>query len=122
MPGGGDLQLFTIASFGTLQGGALAAVLIPSVAVQMVPRSKKSLLITALLTAEVWSYVSASIAGGSNLRWLIAFLNGLVIFTSATGINQAAFGVAGSRGSGVVRGAAPGEAGRKSRQLVRSWL
>lgn len=87
-------SLFTLTSLLSLQGSAAAALLVPSVLVNLigdkfVPYAKwvsfaisimLSFLVAILATSTEWT------------KWLLAFLNGFLVYASAVGINQSASG------------------------------
>jgi len=82
--------LFTGASLVSLQGSVSACLLVPAVIEYLVghsiPSAKKWI---AFVVALGLAYAVAALAtGGSPFRWLIALLNGFVIFASAVGIGR----------------------------------
>lgn len=126
-------QLFTWASLATLQGSTLAAWLVPNVVGSFVALGRRwrngiciviallvSFLVAASSTTVATGAPAATVAGSSPAMpalevWIVALLNGLLIYASAIGINQL---VSGARGGGIAE-AAP----HKTPKAFRlSWL
>jgi hypothetical protein len=114
--------LFTIASLLSLQGAAAACLIVPNVlgvliGPQFGPRLRNW---SAFVLAEGFAYLTAIIVhDGSWLRWIIAGLNGFLIFASAFGLNSAGAQIAGpreQRPEAVMRGYS-----RAKRRLFIPW-
>ncbi|MEV6918667.1 hypothetical protein AB0M83_27170 [Amycolatopsis sp. NPDC051106] len=108
-------QLFTVESVLTLQGATAATLLVPHVVQSLAGRRYTELwrLRTAFVVAMALALLTAAIADGSPLKWLIAVLNGCLVFASAVGINQTVIAPEGR--SVILRGGQP-------RTSQRSWL
>lgn len=106
---------FTAESLFSFQGATTATWLVPNVFGFLIGNSADTLRKwLALVTAFVIEYFIASQASGSGqIVWLIAFLNALLIFASAMGINQ----MTGGRGGAVGQGSFGGD-----RRFLTSWL
>lgn len=83
-------SLFTITSLVTLQGSAAVAWLVPnSVGALIGPDFDKARKWVALGVAVALAFLAAGlVADPTWLTWVLAPINGLLIFASATGINQ----------------------------------
>lgn len=82
-------ELFSFSSLITLQGSAAAAVLVPNVIGYFAgPKFDKYRKWISLAIAMALAYTAAFVAGDGALTWVVAFLNGLLIFASAVGLNQ----------------------------------
>jgi hypothetical protein len=112
-------ELFTASSLLSLQGAAAAAVLVPNVLVSLLGDrfSMSNRRWLAFGIAELIAFWTAAIASGSSFKWVIAFLNGCLVFASALGVNQALFGVGSAGGEVVVMKGSEGV-----RATNRSWL
>ena len=101
-------EFFTVASLATLQGASLAAWIVPSVVNSIVAIGKRWRHIISLVVALGISLVVASTNTGDGGKWLIALLNGLLIYASAVGINQlSATAAGGASGGGAGAGRSP---------------
>jgi hypothetical protein len=107
--------LFTVSSLLSLQGAAAACLIVPNVlGVLIGPRFGPRLRNwTAFVLAEALAYVTAAIVDDGNwLRWIIACLNGFLIFASAFGLDSAGSRVtrvSDSRSDAVMRGPSSAE-------------
>jgi hypothetical protein len=81
----GPTELFTLSSFATLQGGALAAIIVPNSIGYFGKLNKAWTAGLALVISELAAYGSAYLSDGDGLKWIIAALNGFVIFSAAMG-------------------------------------
>jgi hypothetical protein len=112
-------DLFTWAALGTVAGASAATLLTANVIGGLLgPDNDKARKWIALGVALLLSYATAAFAtdaGGE--KWLIAFFNGLVIFSAALGVNQL------PSGNRQPTRATPGQLaqGREPR-FVRSWV
>jgi hypothetical protein len=90
MPQEGVAEFFSFATLGTLAGAASATVMIGnivSLAYSHPPWPKLAALVAALLIAYFVFVATVDERNGS--EYLIAFLNGLLIFATAYGLNEA---------------------------------
>lgn len=82
--------LFTAASLLSLQGSTAACLIVPNVLGMLIgdwftPRMRNW---CAFSMAEILAYATAAtVQDGSWYRWLIALLNGFIIFASAYGVD-----------------------------------
>jgi hypothetical protein len=82
-------QLFTIESLLSLQGAALASLLVPNVLGYVFGKSfNKYRKYISLLIAFGLAFIVASFSNIGWVGWIIAVFNGFLIFASAVGINQ----------------------------------
>ena len=83
-------DLFTWAAFGTVAGASAATLLVTNTAgILLGTSADKARKWIALITALLLSYITAAFAtDAGNEKWIIAFFNGLVIFSAALGLNQ----------------------------------
>lgn len=119
----GPTDLFTLSSFLTLQGGALAAIIVPNGLCYFATLNKRWLNGIAFAISEIAAYGIASASDGDRWKWLIAGLNGFVIFSAAMGQNQAASALqGGSVGGGVVEPAQGVGGSGGAKRFFHSWL
>ncbi|GAA3755395.1 hypothetical protein [Micromonospora maritima] len=83
-------DLFTWAALGSLTGASAATLLATNVIGGLIgPSGDKARKWIALGFALLLSYLTAAFADDAGPeKWIIAFFNGLVIFSAALGINQ----------------------------------
>ncbi|MFJ6194623.1 hypothetical protein [Micromonospora sp. NPDC092111] len=83
-------DLFTWAALGSVAGASAATLLTANVIGGLLgPDSDKARKWIALGVALALSYATAAFATEAGAqKWIIAFFNGLVIFSAALGINQ----------------------------------
>ncbi|MFG3684632.1 hypothetical protein [Micromonospora sp. NPDC047740] len=82
-------DLFTFAALGTLTGASAATLLAANVIGGLIgPNGDKARKWIALGIALALSYVAAAFADAGPEKWIVAFFNGLVIFSAALGVNQ----------------------------------
>lgn len=83
-------DLFTFAALGTLTGATAATLLATNVIGGLIgPSGDKARKWIALGIALALSYVTAAFADDAGPeKWIVAFFNGLVIFSAALGVNQ----------------------------------
>jgi hypothetical protein len=82
-------DLYTWAGLGTIAGASAATLLTANVAGTLLgARADKARKWIALGVALLLSYLTAAFATAGSEKWIIAFFNGLVIFSAALGINQ----------------------------------
>jgi len=81
---------FTIQSLLTLQGSTAATLLVPNVLGYLVGKSlDKYRKYISFIISMFLAYLIAIIASTEPwYKWILAFLNGFVIFASAVGINE----------------------------------
>src|ERR1700740_2796146 len=91
----GPTELFTLSSFATLQGGALAAIIVPNSIGYFGKLNKAWTAGLALVISELAAYASAYLSDGGGSKWIIAARNGFVIFSAAMGQNQGAYALRG---------------------------
>lgn len=112
-------DLFTFAALGTLTGATAATLLATNVIGGLIgPSSDKARKWIALGIALALSYVTAGFADDAGPeKWIVAFFNGLVIFSAALGVNQL------PPGNRQATSASPAQLaqGREPRYL-RSWV
>lgn len=84
--------LFTLDSLLSLQGAAVAAVLVPNVFGMLFgPRFNRWKLPISFIISMILAYLAAIIATTPDLtKFVVAFFNGILIFSSAAGVNQGA--------------------------------
>jgi len=86
-------EFFTVTSFGTL-GGSTAAVFVITSGVGYFMSADKSLKykkFISLALSFVCAFVAASLVSDKTwLTWLVAFVNGWLIFLTAVGVNSVA--------------------------------
>lgn len=113
-------ELFTLGSFVTLQGGAAAAAVVPSVIDNYFYRLPKPALSTIGLTiAQLAAYGNAVVATDASVwKWGIAFLNGFVIFAAAAGASRGLFVLLPKGGDGPVQGLDD----ERSEGFFRNWF
>lgn len=92
-------ELFTLQSLLSLQGAAVAALLVPNVLTYLVgdvfkPYKKWVSFILAVGLAYLVAFLAPTQAW---TKWIVAFFNGFLVFASAIGINE---GVSGGTGLG----------------------
>lgn len=81
--------LFTIESLLSLQGGALASLLVPNVLGYVIGKKfNKYRKYISLLIAFSIAFFVAFLSKISWIGWVVAIFNGFLIFASAVGINQ----------------------------------
>ena len=116
-------ELFSFTSFATLQGGALAAILVPNTIDTYLKKLDRGWLNgIAFAISQLAAYACALAADGDGWKWLIAALNGFVIFSAAMGQNQAAFALVGNSGPvEPARGLGEDQEVRRW-GIFRSWL
>lgn len=102
-------SLFTLASLTTLQGSALAAVIVPNSLGALIPKITPTQRNWAgFAVAQSCAYATAVAADGAGPgRWLIALLNGFLIFASAFGLTALGAGSAASQRPDIMRGGEP---------------
>ncbi|MFF5174629.1 hypothetical protein ACFY3U_18605 [Micromonospora sp. NPDC000089] len=83
-------DLFTWAALGSLTGASAATLLTANVVGGLIgPGGDKARKWIALAVALLLSYGTAAFASDAGAqKWVIAFFNGLVIFSAALGANQ----------------------------------
>ncbi|TDC28874.1 hypothetical protein [Micromonospora sp. KC213] len=83
-------DLFTWAALGSLTGASAATLLTANVVGGLIgPSGDKARKWIALGVALLLSYTTAAFATEAGAeKWIIAFFNGLVIFSAALGVNQ----------------------------------
>ena len=84
-------SLFTLESLLSLQGSAAAALLIPNVFAFLFGEKfdKNWKKWTSFVIAMALAFLVAILAKDAGYaKWIIAFINGFVVFASAVGINQ----------------------------------
>lgn len=83
-------DLFTWAGLGTVAGASAATLLTANVIGGLIgPPADKARKWIALGMALLLSYLTAAFAQDAGAeKWIIAFFNGLVIFSAALGVNQ----------------------------------
>ncbi|SCL35134.1 hypothetical protein GA0070616_5147 [Micromonospora nigra] len=83
-------DLYTWAALGSLTGASAATLLTANVVGGLIgPRADPARKWIALGVALVLSYLTAAFASDAGAeKWIIAFFNGLVVFSAALGINQ----------------------------------
>ncbi|GAB3842946.1 hypothetical protein GCM10029963_16820 [Micromonospora andamanensis] len=83
-------DLFTWAALGSLTGASAATLLATNVIGGLIgPSADKARKWIALGIALALSYLTAAFATEAGAeKWIIAFFNGLVIFSAALGVNQ----------------------------------
>lgn len=82
-------DLFTWAGLGTVAGASAATLLTANVVGGLIgPSGDKARKWIALGVALLLSYLTAAFADAGAEKWIIAFFNGLVIFSAALGVNQ----------------------------------
>jgi hypothetical protein len=111
MNGNDANSLFTLTSLLSLQGSAIATMLIPNVLGYLIgasfnPLRKWVAFAIAMLLSLLVAYVATS---SDATKWIVAVFNGFLVFASAVGINQT-----GSGGQGVLLGA--------NNRFFRSWF
>jgi len=84
--------LFTLESLLSLQGAAAAALLIPNVLTYLIgPAFQPYQKWVAFVVAMGLAFLVAALASEKGwTKWVLAALNGFLIFASAVGINQTA--------------------------------
>jgi membrane protein YdbS with pleckstrin-like domain len=99
MDGNALNSFFTMESLMTLQGATAACLLVPNVVAYLIgPECDKYRKWISLLVAFGIAFMTAFFAETPIWsKWVLAFLNGLLIFASAVGINQMAWRVRISR-------------------------
>lgn len=92
-------SFFTMESLMTLQGATAACLLVPNVAAYLIgPACDAYRKWISLVVAFGIAFMTAFFAETPLWsKWVLAFLNGLLIFASAVGINQMAWRVRASR-------------------------
>ncbi|MEH0819795.1 MULTISPECIES: hypothetical protein [unclassified Micromonospora] len=110
-------DLFTWAALGSLTGASAATLLTANVVGGLLgPAGDKARKWIALGVALALSYLTAAFAADAGAeKWIIAFFNGLIIFSAALGINQLPPGN---------RQATPGRIaqGGGEPRYIRSWV
>jgi hypothetical protein len=104
-------DLFTWGAFGTVAGASAATLLTANVAGMLLgPSAEKARKWIALGVALLLSYLTAAFASDAGPeKWIIAFFNGLIIFSAALGFNQLPPGNrAPAKGTQVADNAKPG--------------
>ncbi|MEE3921626.1 hypothetical protein V2I01_35235 [Micromonospora sp. BRA006-A] len=93
-------DLFTWAALGSLTGASAATLLATNVIGGLIgPSGDKARKWIALGVALLLSYLTAAFADDAGPeKWIIAFFNGLVIFSAALGVNQLPWQPAGDAG------------------------
>lgn len=83
-------DLFTWAALGSLTGASAAVLLATNIIGGLIgPNGDKARKWIALGFALLISYITAAFASGAGPeKWVVAFFNGLVIFSAALGANQ----------------------------------
>lgn len=92
-------SFFTMESLMTLQGATAACLLVPNVAAYLIgPEFDKYRKWVSLVIAFGIAFMTAYLAETPLWsKWVLAFFNGLLIFSSAVGINQMAWRIRISR-------------------------
>jgi hypothetical protein len=102
-------EFFTVESLATLAGASFAATVVANVVGSFFrdQAPKRTAMLTAALVTSFLVSISLLLLFGpdhiSGSDWLVASLNGVLIFSTATGINQLASG--GAAGGGGVTNA-----------------
>src|SRR4051812_26806854 len=98
-------QLFTWENLLTLGGSVLAVVVVTN-SIQSIARMSQTVTrILALLIAMLTQLVAARYAAGAGgQKWIIAVLNGFLVYSSALGLNQTVVGGDHDRGDEETRG------------------
>jgi hypothetical protein len=88
-------QLFTWESLATLGGSVLATVIVTNSIASIAGAAYTKLMrrLTALALAMACQLGAAAFAAGGGQKWIVAILNGFLVYTSALGLNQQAVGV-----------------------------
>jgi len=82
-------ELFTLESLLSLQGAALASLLVPNVLGYVIGKNfDKYRKYISLLIAFGLAFLVASLSKIGGIGWVVAVFNGFLIFASAVGINQ----------------------------------
>ncbi|TDB69387.1 hypothetical protein [Micromonospora sp. KC723] len=109
-------DLFTWAALGSLTGASAATLLTANVVGGLIgPSGDRARKWIALGVALLLSYTTAALATDAGAeKWIIAFFNGLVIFSAALGVNQL------PPGNRPATSAAPAQ--DREPRFVRSWV
>jgi hypothetical protein len=89
---GGVDQFYTWATLGSLAGASAATLLVGNVAAYLSPGAAAAKKWIALAAALVLSFAFLVYGTPSQTAqdWILAFLNGLLIYSAAFGLNEAA--------------------------------
>ncbi|MFG3707111.1 hypothetical protein ACGF7U_20635 [Micromonospora sp. NPDC047670] len=109
-------DLFTWAALGSLTGASAATLLATNVIGGLIgPNGDKARKWIALGIALALSYLTAAFATDAGAeKWIIAFFNGLVVFSAALGVNQLPPRNRQATSSRVAQGREP--------RILRSWV
>jgi hypothetical protein len=84
--------LFSLESLLSLQGVTAATLLVTNVLIYLIGSSvvpyQKWIALVISLGLSLWTATLAPKAGSGKWRWVLAILNGLLIFASSAGLNQ----------------------------------
>lgn len=113
-------SLFTITSLLSLQGSALAALIVPNVLGKVIGKKfDKWRKYVSLGISFALAFTMAFLAETDLIGFVVAFFNGFLIFASAFGINQ--MGVSGEESNPIVQTFMRSSAEQK-KKFFRNWF
>ena len=123
MDGNALNSFFTMESLMTLQGATAACLMVPNVVAYLIgPEFDKYRKWVSLVVAFGIAFLTAYFAETPLWsKWVLAFFNGLLIFSSAVGINQMTWRVRVSREARQVSDFFLGGAAQKT-AFFKSWF
>ncbi len=117
-------SLFTPQTLFTFTGAVIATALVPNVIATVADLPPRALRLIALIVALTLAFLMAFLAEDADwVKWIVAFINGLLIYLSALGANETL-----SRGMGRAPTQPPSLAGtavgggEEKRKFFDSWF